>query len=72
MPVIFGPKWQKFREAQGLLEAGAAISVKSYNELVAALDQAFATRDTMGAAATTYVASECGATDIIYNALFTK
>ena len=70
MPVVFGPNWKKFREAQGLQEAGAAISVTNYHELAAALDAAFEQQDLMGQAAANYVASECGATDIIYNALF--
>lgn len=70
MPVVFGPRWKKFREAQGLQDAGAAISVTNYHELAAALDAAFEQQDLMGQAAANYVASECGATDIIYNALF--
>jgi 3-deoxy-D-manno-octulosonic-acid transferase len=70
MPVVFGPRWKKFREAHGLQEAGAAMSVKNYNEMAAALDVAFEQQYLMGQAAANYVASECGATDIIYNALF--
>jgi 3-deoxy-D-manno-octulosonic-acid transferase len=70
MPVVFGPHWQKFREARGLQQAGAAISVKNYNEMAAALDAAFEQQYLMGQAAANYVASECGATDIIYNAFF--
>ena len=70
MPVVFGPTWQKFREAKGLLDAGAAITVKNYNEFAAALDRAFATQDEMGAAATAYVTSELGATGRIYDCIF--
>lgn len=67
MPVIFGPKWQKFREAYGLLAAGAAITVANYKELSAAMDTAFATGQKMGQAAADYVRGECGATKIILN-----
>ena len=70
MPVVFGPHWHKFREARGLLDAGAAISVKNYHELAAALDKAFDEHTEMGQRAAQYVKNECGATEIIYNALF--
>ena len=72
MPVIFGPKWQKFREAQGLLHAGAATSISNYQTLAAALDNAFAQQDTMGKNADMYVKSELGATDTIYHYLFRR
>ena len=72
IPVIFGPKWQKFREAKGLLQAQAALSVSNYKEFANALDTAFATQEMMGERAAQYVQSESGATHIIYNALFTK
>lgn len=70
MPVVFGPHWQKFREARGLIQAGAAISVKNYREFAAALDRAFDQQQQMGQAATDYVQSECGATEKIYREIF--
>ena len=70
MPVVFGPKWQKFREAHGLLNAGAAKSVKNYCEFAAALDSAFENQQAMGQAATNYVNSELGATEKIYQEIF--
>ena len=70
MPVVFGPAWEKFREARGLIDAGAAISVKNYKELSAALDQAFAEQEVMGQKASDYVQSECGATEKIYKRIF--
>ena len=70
MPVVFGPTWQKFREARGLIEAGAAISVKNYREFAEALDKAFAEQEQMGQAAADYVQSECGATERIYREVF--
>jgi 3-deoxy-D-manno-octulosonic-acid transferase len=65
MPVVFGPTWKKFREAHGLLNAGAAITVRNYREFANALDTAFATQHVMGQAATDYVNSELGATNKI-------
>jgi 3-deoxy-D-manno-octulosonic-acid transferase len=70
MPVVFGPIWQKFREAKGLLDAGAAFTVKNYEEFAAALDMAFAKQETMGLAATVYVKNELGATEKIYRYIF--
>lgn len=70
MPVVFGPKWQKFREARGLIEAKAAISVKNYHEFAKALDMAFAQKAEMGQAAIDYVQCECGATEMIYKVIF--
>lgn len=71
MPVVFGPKWSKFREAKGLIQSQAALSVRNYKEFARALDTAFATQHMMGERAKQYVQSECGATDTIYKALFT-
>lgn len=70
MPVVFGPKWQKFREAHGLLNAGAAKSMKNYREFAAALDKAFEQQAAMGQAAADYVNSELGATEKIYQEIF--
>lgn len=69
MPVVFGPNWQKFREARGLLNAGAAITVKNYHEFARALDTAIATQKEMGQAASGYVTNECGATEKILKQL---
>ena len=70
MPVVFGPNWRKFREARGLIEAGASISVKNYRQMAEALDRAFATQQQMGQAAADYVQSELGATEKIYGEIF--
>ena len=69
MPVVFGPTWKKFREAHGLLAAGAAITVKNYREFADALDKAFDNQSIMGQRANDYVQSECGATDKILKQL---
>ena len=72
VPVVFGPTWHKFREARGLLDAGAAITVKNYREFAQALDTAFEQQKIMGKKANDYVQGECGATELIYNELFSK
>jgi 3-deoxy-D-manno-octulosonic-acid transferase len=69
-PVIFGPNYHHFREAQGLIDAGAARSIKKYSELEAALETAFEQHTTIGAKAAAYVQSELGATAKIYNEIF--
>ena len=70
VPVLFGPNYRHFREAKGLIEAGAARSIASYPELEAALDTAFAQHAEIGAKAAAYVESELGATDKIFDKIF--
>lgn len=70
MPVIFGPKCQNFREAQGLIDCGAGCSIRDYDSFAAAMDNALENHKELGAKAAAYVDSELGATDRIYKALF--
>ena len=70
MPVIFGPNYAHFREAQGLIDAGAARSIKNYSELEAALGTALEQHEMIGAKAAEYVQTELGATDRIYKEIF--
>lgn len=70
MPVVFGPKYQHFREAKALIAAGAGFSVKNYRSLESAIDNAFAHADAIGQKARQYVEAELGATDKIYQDLF--
>ena len=70
LPVVFGPKYQHFREAQGLIDAGAGQSIRKYEELEKALDDAFANHEESGAKALEYVKSELGATEKIYKEIF--
>ena len=62
IPVLFGPNYQRFREAVGLIEAGASRSVSNYEELRDGLDDAFANQEAMGAKAKAFVEAGCGAT----------
>lgn len=70
VPVVFGPNYKHFREAQGLIDAGAARSIKNYTELEAALTTALNDYTTIGPKAAEYVQSELGATDKIFKYLF--
>ena len=70
VPVVFGPNYHHFREAQGLIDAGAARSIKNYNELAEALTLALDQHQTIGAKAAEYVESELGATEKIYSSIF--
>lgn len=70
VPVVFGPKYQHFREAKGLIQAGAGFSVSNYEEFERQMDNAFAQHDVIGQRARQYVDSELGATQRIYGELF--
>ncbi|MCR4664902.1 MAG: 3-deoxy-D-manno-octulosonic acid transferase [Paludibacteraceae bacterium] len=70
IPVLFGPNYGKFREAKGLIEAGAAVSVRDYKSFKDSMDAALANAETMGLAAKQYAESERGATEKIYNEIF--
>ncbi|WP_321478624.1 glycosyltransferase N-terminal domain-containing protein [uncultured Bacteroides sp.] len=68
VPVIFGPKYQKYMEAVQLIEAKGAFSIKDYIELEALLNKLL--QDEMflreaGTNAGYYVTSNAGATDRI-------
>lgn len=68
IPVIFGPKYQKFQEAVQLIEKKGAYSIKNYVELQVLLDRLltdeFFLRET-GIHAGSYVTDHAGATDKI-------
>lgn len=70
VPVLFGPNYHHFREAQGLIDAGAARSISNYAELEEAIETAFANHETIGKKAADYVQSELGATENIYKEIF--
>ena len=72
LPVVFGPNYHTFREAQGLIDAGAARSVSRFSELENALNTALDRHEEIGAKAAAYVQSELGATEKIYKELFNQ
>ena len=57
-------------EAQGLIDAGAARSIKTYHELAASLTTALDQHEYIGAKAAKYIQSELGTTEKIYNYIF--
>lgn len=72
IPVLFGPKIEKFREAQDLLKSGGGIMIGSEDELHEYLERL--TNDLkykacVGEASKTYVASQIGATKAILSFL---
>ena len=70
IPVVFGPNYHHFREAQGLIDAGAARSIKTYHELAASLTTALDQHEYIGAKAAQYIQSELGTTEKIYKYIF--
>jgi len=79
-PIIHGPEFSKFPEAQGLLDAEASVVINSALELEKELLQMLSSENTineMGKAATTFVHQHAGATASILrfiqeNRLFTS
>lgn len=64
LPVIFGPKYDKFQEAKDLLALQAAISIRSFEELSAAFIKLQKDQQA-GPAAKKYVTDKTGSTDQI-------
>ncbi|MDE6300724.1 MAG: 3-deoxy-D-manno-octulosonic acid transferase [Muribaculaceae bacterium] len=73
IPVIFGPRHEKFKEASDLLANDAATQVNSQRDTTKALDsllQSADARNSAGQAARQYIDANIGATDIIFNDIF--
>ncbi|MBO4621677.1 MAG: 3-deoxy-D-manno-octulosonic acid transferase [Paludibacteraceae bacterium] len=68
-PVLFGPRYHKFREAEDLAECGGGFPVHDYAMLEATLDEVLAHYDEYGRNAGEYVQSETGAVNKIYERL---
>lgn len=70
IPVIFGPRYNKFMEAKELIEAKGAFSIGDYDDLMPLLDKMILDRDYLnevGCNAGDYVKSHSGASDRILN-----
>jgi 3-deoxy-D-manno-octulosonic-acid transferase len=67
LPVIFGPNYEKFKEASDLIELGAAFSIADYGELKLIVKQLMdeESRNHSGDKARKYVETNTGATDLI-------
>lgn len=64
VPVVFGPNYQKFREARELIVAGGAFSIYNYEMLERELNNLFINNES-GNIAGEYVKNNTGATDKI-------
>lgn len=72
IPVVFGPEYKKFKEAVGLIDEGAAFSVRDEDELRKVLHQITGDEDfrkKSGASARNYVMANAGATRLILEKL---
>jgi len=75
LPVVFGPEWRKFREADDLIRIGSAFPFHTVEELAElikkfALDADF--RAASGKLALNYMESQTGSTDLIISYLMEK
>lgn len=62
VPVVFGPNYQKFREARELIKVGGGFSICNYNELKECFDALLKENKTVGQSAGNYVRENTGAT----------
>lgn len=72
-PIIFGPNYQKFKEARDLIELNGAFSIKNINSLRKESDKLFSDKSLLNSASRIckqYVKSNIGATDKIYEFCF--
>ncbi|MBN2165785.1 MAG: 3-deoxy-D-manno-octulosonic acid transferase [Marinilabiliaceae bacterium] len=73
MPVIFGPKYKKFKEAVDLIERGGGFSISGYDDLDERFTKFFSNNEKTklsGLLAGEYVKSMSGATQIIMSEIF--
>ena len=72
-PVVFGPRFDKFKEAKDLIALGGAFTYNTPEELVSILEKFMRDPKALaeaGKAAGKYISDNLGATDIIFNDLF--
>jgi len=67
LPIVFGPNYQKFKEANELINQNGAISISNYKELTLAIDYCLNTFDK--SIATNYIQENSGATTKILNSI---
>jgi len=66
LPVVFGPNYQKFKEANELIELGVAKSISNYSELEITILSYINFNESI---AKNYIKSNAGATDIIISSI---
>lgn len=72
MPVIFGPRYSKFKEAVDLVALGGAFSVSDSGELNKTLDRLTTDSDALASSsriAGKYISDNLGATDTVYKTI---
>lgn len=72
IPVVFGPKYQKFKEAVNLIDTGGAFSISNARQLKEIFDtliQNTETAETAGQKALQFVNSQLGATNTIIKSI---
>ncbi len=73
MPVVFGPKYKKYREACDLVELGGGFEITSFVEFNRLIEKTWSNPgflENSGEHAGEYVNKMCGATDLIMKDLF--
>ena len=73
IPVVFGPKYGKFREAADLIACGGGFSISDAKGFAAVMDRMIGSCEELshsGTIAGNYIKSHTGATDFIYGAVF--
>ena len=73
VPVMFGPKNRKFREAQALLQLGGSFEITDEVSFKETLDRLLTDEDFLkarGRLAGEYISGNSGASDLIYNFVF--
>lgn len=73
VPVVFGPRHHKFKEAADLIASGGGFSIQSPEEFAAVANRLLSSPELLRAAseaAGAYIRSSIGATDIVFNHLF--
>ena len=75
IPVIFGPYYEKFKEAQELVRQNGAISIQNYHQLAEIMDNLSTndrTRTATGEICKNYIQSNRGATSAIMNYVISR
>lgn len=75
MPVVFGTKYQKFKEARDMIKHECAFSIKDYDQFESLMDRFVAQPKQLEAVSCTagnFVSDHSGATTHIYNELFCR
>jgi len=73
IPVVFGPRYQKFKEARDLINRGGGFSIRNYETFFTMMEKLHNDPECLkqtGNASAAYVKSMCGATEVIMKEVF--